>query len=131
MATDLEPKFRLIVVEPLGWKILDRPTPTANSPRSDIVGKMRYAYDIISFDGVAYANLVPTDPGKVEWGRVAEPGGVVFDDEGNYVKQVRGVRAYVKVIPLVNNESILISVMRELIIAIVNLTLEMRSLFLK
>lgn len=131
MPTDLEPKYRLIVIEPFGWKILDRPTATANSSRADVVGRMRYAYDIISYEGVAYASLVPNDPNKIEWGRVAEQGGVLFDDDGNYVKQVKGVRAYVKVIPLINNESILISVMRELIIAIVNLTLEIRSAFPK
>lgn len=128
---ELEPKYRLIVTELLGWKNLDRPTATANSPRSDIVGKMRYAYEIISFDGVAYACLVPTDPTKVEWGRVAEQGGVLFDDNGNYLKQVKGVHAYVKVIPLVNNDSLLIAVIRELVSAIATLSAEIRAAFSK
>ncbi len=131
MLTNSEPKFRLIVTESLGWKILDRPTPTSNSPRADIVGSLKYAYEIISFDGVAYACLVPKDPNKVEWGRVAESGGVLFDDDGNYVKQVKGGRAYVKVIPLVNTESLLIVLLRELINSVNSLILEIRTRFLK
>jgi len=132
--SDLQPKFRLIVTEPFGWKILDRPQPIgggANSPRADMVGSLKYAYEIISIDGVPYACLVPKDPNKVEWGRVAEQGGALFDDDGNYVEQVKGIRAYVKVIPLINNESLLVVVIRELISAIVNLTFEIRAKFLK
>jgi hypothetical protein len=131
---DLQPKFRLIVTEPAGWRILDRPQPIgggANSPRSDMVGSLKYAYEIISIEGVPYACLVPKEPNKVEWGRVAEQGGVLFDDHGEYVEQVKGVRAYVKVIPLVDNESLLVVVMRELINAIINLTLEIRAKFLR
>lgn len=130
MPNEPQPKFRLIVTEPQGWKILDRPQPTSGgalSSRADMVGSLKYAYEIVSFDGVPYACLVPKDPAKMEWGRVAEAGGVLFDDEGNYIKQVRGVRQYVKVIPLTDNDSLLVMVLRELIQAINILTSQLRG----
>ena len=52
MANEMLVKYRLIVIEPAGWRILDRPQPVgggANSPRADMVGSLKNAYEIVSF----------------------------------------------------------------------------------
>ncbi len=99
----METKFKLIVIEPAGWNILD--TPRAQSygalkRRSEPVGKVMEAYDILEFGGVPYAYMVPQNSMKTEWGRVSEAGGVIFDENGNFQSQVLSVKTYVKVIPI-------------------------------
>jgi len=96
-------KFLLIVTEAVGWYINDAPeskTQGANRRRAVRVGKTVYAYDIISFDGVPYAYVVPENPSAPEWGRVGERGSVIFDDEGRFQSQVKEIRAFVRVVPL-------------------------------
>ena len=97
-------KFLLIVTEAVGWYLNDAPESKAqgaNRRRAVRVGKTVYAYDIFSFDGVPYAYVVPENPAAPEWGRVGEKGSVIFDDDGHFVSQVKEIRSFVKVVPLV------------------------------
>lgn len=103
----MQAKYLLTVIEPAGWVILDTPRARSSGAiqrRSEAVGKPIHAYDIFLFDGVPYAWLMAQDPQKPEWGRVSEKGGVILDEEGIFEKQVEGVKAYVKVIPLQTND---------------------------
>ena len=71
----LEPKFLLIVKVPRGIVIRDLPRPESKGSRamrSMPVGTPLYAYGIHTIEGVPYASLVPRDPRKPEWVRVAE-----------------------------------------------------------
>lgn len=71
----MEPKFLLIVKVPRGIVIRDTPRPEAKggrAMRNVAVGSPLYAYQIINVDGVDYARLVPQNPQKPEWVRVAE-----------------------------------------------------------
>lgn len=73
----MEPKFLLIVTVPRGIVIRDTPRPEGaggRAMRSAAVGAQLYAYDIHNIDGVDYARLVPQNPQKPEWIRVAEAG---------------------------------------------------------
>lgn len=76
----MEPKYLLIVKSPRG--LIVRDTPRAESQggrqmRSVSVGTQLYAYGIHNIGGVPYARLVPQNPQKPEWVRVAEADGSV------------------------------------------------------
>lgn len=71
----MEPKYLLIVKSASG--LIVRDTPRAESQggrrmRGVGVGSALYAYDIHNVGGVEYARLVPQNPQKPEWVRVAE-----------------------------------------------------------
>lgn len=68
----LEPKYLLIVKVEKGLNILDRPTSTAIRRRAVPIGTTLDAYRIINVNGVDYAWLVPQNPLKREFVRVAE-----------------------------------------------------------
>jgi len=71
----MEPKFLLIVKVPRGIVIRDTPRPESQGGRpmrSIAVGAQIYAYGIHNINGVEYARLVPRDPTRQEWIRVAE-----------------------------------------------------------
>lgn len=71
----MEPNYLLIVKSPRGLIIRDTPRPESQggrSMRAVPVGTQLYAYDIHTIDGVPYARLVPQNPQKPEWVRVAE-----------------------------------------------------------
>jgi len=77
---ELEPKYLLIVKVSKGLIIRDTPRPQSEGAiplRAVAVGKALYAYQIINVAGVDYARLVPQNPIKPEWVRVAEPDGSV------------------------------------------------------
>jgi hypothetical protein len=71
----MDPKFQLIVKVANGLVVRDRPAPDsrgAQKMRVEPVGKSLMAYTIINIGGVNYAGLVPQNPLKPEWVRVAE-----------------------------------------------------------
>lgn len=71
----MEPKYLLIVKVPRGLIIRDTPRPESQGGirmRTEAVGKQLYAYGVHNIDGVDYARLVPQNPQKPEWVRVAE-----------------------------------------------------------
>lgn len=78
---ETKPKFLLTVKPPAGLIVLDTPRPLgqgAAKRRVEVKGAQLYAYDIFTFEGgVRYALLVPREPGKPEWVRVAEAGSLV------------------------------------------------------
>jgi len=68
-------KLLLIVKVPRGLNILDTPRPQSQGAqvrRAVPVGAGLYAYGIHNIAGVDYARLVPQNPLKPEWVRVAE-----------------------------------------------------------
>jgi hypothetical protein len=68
-------KFMLIVKVPRGLVVRDRPAPEAQGAlkmRSEPVGRALMAYGIHNIMGVNYARLVPQNPLRAEWVRVAE-----------------------------------------------------------
>jgi hypothetical protein len=70
-----DPKYQLIVKVPAGVIVRDRPAPDsrgANKMRAEPVGKVLVAYTIINIGGVDYAGLIPQNPLRPEWVRVAE-----------------------------------------------------------
>jgi len=74
----MEPKLLLIVKVPKGLVIRDTPRPESQGGRairSVAVGTPLYAYNIINVGGVDYARVVPQNPQKPEWVRVAEADG--------------------------------------------------------
>jgi hypothetical protein len=76
----IQPKFLLIIKPQQGLYTLDTPRPRgegAQTRRTLAKGAQVYAYDIFNFQGVKYAWLVPADPLKPEWCRVAERGSQV------------------------------------------------------
>jgi len=71
----MEAKYQLIVKVPKGIIVRDRPAPDsqgANKMRAEPVGKSLVAYTIINIGGVNYAGLIPQNPLRPEWVRVAE-----------------------------------------------------------
>ena len=71
----MEAKYLLIVKVPRGLVIRDTPRPQSaggNNMRSVAVGTSLMAYDIHNIFGVDYARLVPQNPLRPEWVRVAE-----------------------------------------------------------
>lgn len=87
-------KFLLIVKPAAGLRIWDTPRPQSEGAilrRAEAKGAMLYASMVINFQGVPYACLVPRDPTKPEWVRVAEAGSkvneycevIVLEDENN------------------------------------------------
>lgn len=71
----MEAKFLLIVKVPRGVIVRDRPAPDsmgAARMRTEPVGKSLNAYIIVNIQGVDYAGLVPQNPLRPEWVRVAE-----------------------------------------------------------
>lgn len=71
----MEPKYLLIVKVPKGIVIRDTPRPESQGGkalRTVAIGTSLYAYSIINVEGVEYAQLVPQNPLKPEWLRVAE-----------------------------------------------------------
>lgn len=71
----MEPKFLLIVKVPRGVTVRDTPRPQSQGGRemrTVAVGTALYAYDIHNIDGVEYARIVPQNPQRPEWVRVAE-----------------------------------------------------------
>lgn len=71
----MEPRYLLIVKVPKGIVIRDTPRPQSQGGRemrNVAVGTALYAYDIHNIDGVEYARLVPQNPQRPEWLRVAE-----------------------------------------------------------
>jgi len=70
-----EPKYLLIVKVVKGLVIRDTPRPESQGGRpmrSVAVGSQLYALGIHNIGGVNYAQLVPQNPLKPEWVRVAE-----------------------------------------------------------
>ncbi len=71
----MEPKYLMIVKQPLGIVIRDTPRPESQGGhvvRTVAVGTQLYAYLTTNIDGVPYALLVPQNPQRPEWIRVAE-----------------------------------------------------------
>jgi hypothetical protein len=71
----MDPKYQLIVKVKDGVIVRDRPAPQAqgaNKMRAEPVGKSLMAYTIINIGGVNYAGLIPQNPLRPEWVRVAE-----------------------------------------------------------
>lgn len=71
----MEPKFQLIVKVASGVIVRDRPAPQSQGAvkmRAEPVGKSLMAYTIINIGGVDYAGLIPQNPLRPEWVRVAE-----------------------------------------------------------
>lgn len=71
----MEPKFILIVKVPNGLRILNAPRPISQGARvmrNVSVGASLEAYDIHNIGGVDYARLVPQNPQRPEWVRMAE-----------------------------------------------------------
>ena len=71
----MEPKYLLIVKVPRGLVIRDTPRPQSqggSNMRSVAVGTSLMCYGIHNIQGVDYAQLVPQNPLKPEWVRVAE-----------------------------------------------------------
>lgn len=71
----MDPKYLLIVKVPRGVIVRDRPAPDsmgAARMRTEPVGKSLNAYIIVNIQGVDYAGLIPQNPLKPEWVRVAE-----------------------------------------------------------
>ena len=76
----MEPKYLLIVKVPQGIIIRDTPRPQSQGGierRRVGVGTTLQAYRIINVNGVDYAWLVPQNPLKAEWARVAEADGSI------------------------------------------------------
>ena len=76
----MEPKYLLIVKVVKGLVVRDTPRPESQGGRairSVGVGSALYAYSIINVGGVDYARIVPQNPQKPEWVRVAEADGSV------------------------------------------------------
>lgn len=74
-----EPKFVLIVIAENGIVVRDTPrsqTEGGIRMRAEAVGKQLLAFSIHNIGGVPYARLVPQNPQKPEWVRVAEADGV-------------------------------------------------------
>lgn len=70
-----EAKYLLIVKAPRGLIVRDTPRPESQggrAMRNVAVGTQLYAYGIHNIEGVPYARLVPQNPQKPEWVRVAE-----------------------------------------------------------
>jgi hypothetical protein len=71
----MEAKYLLIVKVPRGVIVRDRPAPDsmgAARMRTEPVGKSLNAYIIVNIQGVDYAGLMPQNPLRPEWVRVAE-----------------------------------------------------------
>ncbi len=71
----MEPKYILIVKVPRGLVIRDTPRPQGQggtNMRAVPVGTTLMCYDIHNIQGVDYARLVPQNPLRPEWVRVAE-----------------------------------------------------------
>lgn len=71
----MEPRFKLIVKAPAGLIVRDRPAPESRGAakmRTEPVGKSLMAYTIVNIEGVDYAGLIPQNPMRPEWVRVAE-----------------------------------------------------------
>ena len=93
----IEPKYQLIVKVPKGVVVRDRPAPDSQGAakmRAEPIGKSLMAYTIINIGGVDYAGLIPQNPLRPEWVRVAEADHSI---------------EYVEVIPLASSESNLIA----------------------
>jgi hypothetical protein len=74
----MEPKLLLIVTATAGLIVRDTPRPESKGGkalRKVPVGSQLYAYDTHFFDNVEYARLVPINPQRPEWVRVAEADG--------------------------------------------------------
>lgn len=99
----MKPKYLLIVKVPRGIVVRDRPAPESQGAvkmRAEGVGKALYAYTIVNVDGVNYAGLIPQNPSRPEWVRVAERDGSI---------------EYVEIIPLEDNiESEIITVLNRI-----------------
>lgn len=70
-----EPRYLLIVKVAKGLAIRDTPRPESDGGkrmRNVSVGTALYAYSIHNVGGVEYARLIPQNPQKPEWVRVAE-----------------------------------------------------------
>lgn len=80
----MEPKLLLIVTVPAGLIVRDTPRPESRGGkalRKVPVGSQLYAYEIHHFENVAYARIVPINPQRPEWVRVAEAdGGTTYLD---------------------------------------------------
>lgn len=74
----MEPKYLLVVTAPAGLIIRDTPRPESKGGkalRKAAVGTQLYAYDTHFFESVEYARLVPINPQRPEWIRIAEADG--------------------------------------------------------
>lgn len=83
----MESKYLLIVTVPAGLAVRDTPRPQSQGSkiiRSEAVGAQLYAYDIHYIANVPYARLVPVNPSRPEWVRVAES-----DGKTKYVEQIK------------------------------------------
>ncbi len=115
----LEPRYLLIVKVPRGLKILDTPRPEgqgAFSRRIVPVGTPLDAYGIHNINGVDYARLVPQNPLKQEWVRVAEADhSIEYVDVINLDPSNDGIDALMKVLSeLANSNTLLATALREL-----------------
>lgn len=90
----MHPQKLLIVTAKKGLVVCDTPRPVSEGGieiRKVSVGAQVYAYDIHYFDSVPYARLVPANPQRPEWARIAE---------------VDGETEYVDVIELETNDNV-------------------------
>lgn len=102
----MTPKYLLIVKVPRGIVVRDRPAPESQGAvrlRAEPVGKALQAYTIINVDGVNYAGLIPQNPSRPEWVRVAERDGSI---------------EYVDVIPVKDEESEMLSTLNRIAAAL-------------
>lgn len=76
---EMQPRLLLIVTVPDGLFVRDTPRPQSRGSkvlRKVSVGGQLYAYEIHYFvESVAYARIVPINPQRPEWVRVAEADG--------------------------------------------------------
>ncbi len=116
----MEPKYLLIVKVPKGLAIRDLPRPEGQGSRvmrNVPVGTQLHAYRIINIEGVDYAWLVPQNPLRTEWVRVAEA-----DHSIEYVDVISldtsndGINALTKAITeMANANTLLATAVRELL----------------
>ena|SRR5688500_3145291 len=75
---EMQPSLLLVVTVRDGLLVRDTPRPESRGSkvlRKVSVGGQLYAYRIHHFENVAYARIVPINPQRPEWVRVAEADG--------------------------------------------------------
>ncbi len=115
----MEPRVLLIVKVPRGLKILDTPRPEGQGAlirRTVAVGTPLEAYGIHNINGVNYARLVPQNPLKQEWVRVAEADhSIEYVDVINLDPSNDELAALMKVLSeLANSNTLLATALREI-----------------
>lgn len=108
----MSPKLLLIVKVTSGLIIRDTPRPESKGGkaiRKVGVGTQLYAYDTHFFDDVEYARLVPVNPQRPEWCRVAEA-----DGETEYVEKIELESSKDPISALADAVTLLATAVREL-----------------